>query len=71
MCFQQVSCSDNSRRSYDYRCGEGGMEIKTVRMTDGLRQTGMCNKDMPESFVFSESEVVGTHVALCFMALQL
>lgn len=57
--MQQVSCSDNSRRSYDYRCGEGGMEIKTVKMTDVLRQTGMCNKDEPESFVLCKSEDIG------------
>ena len=38
-----VSCSDDSRRSYDYRCGEGGMEIKIGEMT------GMCNQVVPLS----------------------
>lgn len=63
-------------RSYDYRCGEGGMEIKIEEMTDVLCQTGMCNKnvplsryrhrEMPEGIVIckSKSNVVKTHVII-------
>lgn len=74
MCMEQVSCSDNSRRSFDYRCGEGGLEIKIEEMTDVLQQTGMCNKkmslcpikrlqNMPEGFLCkNKSKVVETRV---------
>lgn len=50
VCMLQVSCWGSSRSSYDYRSGEGGMEIKTKEMTAVLlRQTGMCNKNIPLS----------------------
>ena len=76
MWMEQVSCSDNSRSTYDYRCGEGGMEIKIEERTAVLQQRGMCHKIMSlcpvthaeiwqSVLIYSsnnKSEAVGTHV---------
>lgn len=76
MCLELASCSDNSRSSYDYRCGEGGMEMKMEEMTDVLRENrnvqqkfSLClfiDRKMPEGIVWdkSSSKAVETHVVI-------
>lgn len=63
-CMWQVSCSDNSRRRHDYRCGEGGMEMKIEETTDVLRQK---KRNVQQKCPLVPLETLKHARRLCFM----